>query len=122
MVDAYVDTYARNILMDVVRSLATGKEGVKVRIGNAVNANFHVLSENHFKAGEERKLYKKIMAKLTTTEASMGEGQVLASLGAMSEDEGVEVAEWIVELYETVQARIEDEEEAERQAADDEVS
>ena len=118
MVDAYVDTYARNILMDVVRSLATGKEGVKVRIGNAVNANFHVLSENRFKAGGELKLYKKIMAKLTT----MGEGQVLASLGAMSEDEAMEVAEWIFELYELVQARIEDEEEAERQAAEDEVS
>lgn len=104
------DTYARNILMDVVRTLATGKEGVKVRIGRAFNSNFHVLSESHFEDAAERSLYEKIMAKLTSVSDGCRDGQVLASLGAMSEDEGVEVAEWIVELYETVQARIEDEE------------
>jgi hypothetical protein len=96
------ERYILEKLHGVIETLATNAHGIKVRLDHVATELVIACIPNHDLGPATYGKIETLIAGMTTTEATHGEGQARASFAAMSEEEATAFAARLFELYATL--------------------
>ena len=95
---ALSDDYIREKLGNAATLISSGDEPIHERLLEAWMRSLHVLTPDSFRGESDRKLFAKIHFRVTDRSATGDEGDIPATIGAMTEEEADEVASEVLEL------------------------
>lgn len=84
-----------------VRGMATGKTNLQSRVGDAFTGSLCLLNRENVTPDVLRRV-REVGNRLTCVPAKAGEGNVVATIAKMTDDEATSVAEEIVDIYDAI--------------------